>query len=153
MKHQISVAKNIQAPSGFIWETISLVGGVQHWMPGILDCRMEGRGEGAHRLCKMEDGWLREIIESIDHINRIFEYSVHEQKILPFENFRGKIKIVDQPKNNCEIIWEGKFETFPPHPTGIKNIVRQYFIQGMSGMEKLYREQSEDFLNLILAER
>ena len=152
MKHQIAVTKCIDAPAAWVWETISLVGGVQHWMPGILNCRMEGRGEGAHRLCKMENGWLREVIENIEHVDRIFEYTIFEQKILPFINFRGKIRIVEQPKSNSKIIWEGQFETTPPHPTEIKNIVRQYFVQGMDGLETLYRQQNEDFLNIILKE-
>ena len=152
MKHQVKVIQNIQAPADWIWETVSLVGGVQHWMPGILECRTEGRGEGAHRLCKMSNGWLREVIENIEHVDCIFEYAVFEQKILPFENFRGKIQIVGQPKNCCKIIWEGKFETTPPHPLEIKNTIRQYFIQGIDGLEKLYHKQNEDFLNIILVE-
>ena len=143
MQALVTITRDIKVPPEWVWEKISLVGGVQHWMPGVKDCRLEGRGIGAHRLCQTDMGWIREVIENIEHNEKIFEYSVSGQGIYPFIRFNGRIQVFEKPDNYSAIRWEGKCVTKNENVNELSLMLKGLFEKGINGLEQLYFKTSK----------
>ena len=141
MQNTVRVIREIKAPAAWVWEIISLAGGVDQWMPSVEDCRLEGRGVGAHRLCKTHLGWVREVIEVIEHTERRFEYSVSGQGLLPFKYFLGTMQVVDIDGECSLVIWRGQFELVAGEVEDVRRLVRGLFHSGIEGLEKYWSEQ------------
>ncbi len=146
MQTTVTVIKDIAVPPEWAWEKISSVGGVQHWMPGVADCRMEGRGIGAHRLCKTEMGWIREVVENIEHVERKFEYSVEGQGMLPFTKFRGIMQVFLKARHYSCIKWEGRFTARGQKSSITVEMLEGLFAQGITGLEELYLSKRNSFV-------
>lgn len=120
-----------------IWRVISEVGGVQHWVPMIRDCHLEGRGVGAYRICLTDMGEIREVINRIDHQEQLFEYSITKQAILPFYQFKGSIKVIELEKQRTEIIWQASYLVLPHQEIKMNQTMDKMFEEAILGLENL----------------
>ena len=83
-------------------------------------------------------GWIREVIENIEHNERIFEYNVSGQGIFPFVRFDGSIQILERSGNRSAISWKGVYAANNKNIEEINEMLRGLFEKGINGLEELY---------------
>lgn len=138
MQVSVGVRRKVNVPPSWLWSVISGVGGVQHWMPGVLECKLQGRGVGAYRYCKTETGWLIELIENIDHLKFLFEYTLISSNQMPFQNLQGSMQVEGQSYGLATLIWKASFEVVEGSAAEVKQLVLGFFEQGSKGLENYY---------------
>ena len=131
---EVMLVRRINIEADPVWQMISAVGGVQHWVPMIKDCHLEGRGVGAYRLCVTEAGIIREVIDRIDHIEQVFEYSITEQSVLPFKNFKGMIKIAEIESVQTEVHWRARYDILSCYEATTREAIGGMFEEAIQGL-------------------
>jgi len=140
---EVRVVQKIKMKPQAAWKIISAVGGVQNWMPMIKDCRLEGRGAGAYRICTTANGVIKEVIDKIEHQERLFEYSIIEQSVMPFLNFKGTIRVVDMNGEFTEIQWKGVYNISECFEKQMKVQLQEMFEQAIQGLQRFSRTLKE----------
>jgi hypothetical protein len=127
----------LDASIGKVWKNISKATEVDTWLPIITTCQLLGQGEGAKRICGTEGGNLYETILKVDHSNKLFQYVIDEQPLLPLKNFVGTLKVSEQD-NRTKLIWTADFEveTDEDVPMIEQTIIRMY-LTGAKGLEEI----------------
>lgn len=100
MKQTIETVHSIDAPANKVWENISKATGVNNWLPVVTACRLDGN----KRVCTTEQGDMDETILKIDADQKLFQYSIDKQPLLPIENIIGTMKISDE-EGKTVLIW------------------------------------------------
>ena len=139
IRTEIRVVQKIKMKPKTVWRIISAVGGVQNWVPMIKDCRLEGRGVGAYRICTTANGIIREVIDKIEHRECLFEYSIVEQSIMPFHNFKGTIKVTGKSEEFTEIQWKGAYDISECFEKQMKIQLQEMFEQAIQGLDRFSR--------------
>lgn len=138
MRVSVGVRTIMKVPPSWLWSVISGVGGVQHWMPGVLDCQLQGRGVGAYRYCITETGWVKELINNIDHLGCLFEYTLISSEQLPFHDLQGIMQVETEENGYSTLLWKASFEVLNDSVEEVKNLVEGYFQLGAKGLEDYY---------------
>ncbi len=137
MNKIIKTSHPINASSDTVWEHIKNGKGVDKWLPVITACTLEGEGEGAKRICELEQGTMLETILKIDEKEKIFQYSIDEQPLLPISDIKGTMQVI--PKNEgTELRWDLEFslpdeQMFPM----VKQAIEGLYSAGAKGLEDL----------------
>ena len=133
--HKISVTIDV-TPSE-VWQIIGAVSGVDKWLAPIQACRVEGD----KRFCTTEEGEFSEDILKVDHQNRVLEYRIPSQNMLPVENIQGRMHVQDsQGKATVEWAWE--FEVEETNEASAKEMLSMVGSMGISGIESLIKEEA-----------
>lgn len=104
MKRVISTLHTINAPSSRVWANISKATGVNEWLPVITACRLDGD----KRICSTAQGEMSETILKIDNVNRLFQYSIDSQSLLPIDNIVGTMKVLESDRLT-KLQWDIEF--------------------------------------------
>jgi uncharacterized protein YndB with AHSA1/START domain len=133
MKKTIQTSHIINAPIGKVWANISKATGVNEWLPVITACRLDGN----KRVCTTEQGDMNETILKIDNDQKIFQYAIDEQALLPIADIIGTMQVLEQD-NNTKLNWNLEFtlqdETM--YET-VKQAVEGMYAAGANGLEKI----------------
>ena len=137
MNKVIKTSHQINASADIIWGHIKKGEGVDKWLPVITACKLEGEGEGAKRICELEQGNMLETILKVNDEEKIFQYSIDEQPLLPIENIKGTMQVVAKDKTT-ELLWDLEFtlsdeSLFPM----VKEAIEGLYAAGANGLEKL----------------
>ena len=137
MKRTVQSKHTLNTSIENVWKNISKASGVNGWLPVITACRLEGQGEGAKRICSTEHGDMDETIIRIDHENKIFQYSINKQPLLPIENILGTMEVKEH-SGSTELIWSLEF-TLPDESsfTMVKQAVEDMYATGAIGLENI----------------
>lgn len=137
MKKSITTKNEINAPIENVWANISKTDGVDLWMPVITSCRLEGTGVGSKRVCTTEQGAIDETILTIDNENKIFQYAINEQPLLPIANIIGTMKLNDLGKAT-ELEWTLEFTIADESLLSmVKEGLYQLYASGAKGLETI----------------
>ncbi len=104
MKQTIETKHFLNAPANNVWENISKATGVNNWLPVITACHLDGN----KRICTTEQGDMDETILKIDHDQKLFQYSIDKQPLLPIENIIGTMKVTEM-NGKTELSWNLDF--------------------------------------------
>ena len=133
MKKTIETTHFLRAPASKVWENISKATGVDNWLHVIKACRLEGN----KRVCTTEQGDMNETILKIDNEQKLFQYSIDKQPLLPIENIIGTMKVSDK-EGETELIWTVDFtlhdETLLPF---ITQAIQGMYNAGANGLERI----------------
>jgi carbon monoxide dehydrogenase subunit G len=133
MKKTIETSHSINAPIEQVWANISKATGVNEWLPVITACRLEGN----KRVCSTEQGDMNETILKIDNDQKIFQYAIDEQPLLPIADIIGTMQVLAQD-NNTKLNWNLEFtlqdETMYEM---VKQAVEGMYAAGANGLEKI----------------
>jgi carbon monoxide dehydrogenase subunit G len=133
MKKTIATSHIVNAPIEKVWANISKATGVNEWLPVITACRLHGN----KRVCSTEQGDMNETILKIDNDQKIFQYSIDEQPLLPIADIIGTMQVLAQD-NNTKLNWNLEFtlqdETM--YET-VKQAVEGMYAAGANGLEKI----------------
>jgi carbon monoxide dehydrogenase subunit G len=133
MKKTMATSHIINAPIEKVWANISKATGVNEWLPVITACRLDGN----KRVCSTEQGDMNETILKIDNDQKIFQYAIDEQPLLPIADIIGNMQVLEQD-NNTKLNWNLEFtlqdETM--YET-VKQAVEGMYAAGANGLEKI----------------
>lgn len=137
MKKRIETTYTINASGDKVWANISKAEGVNTWLPVITTCRLEGAGEGAKRVCTTEQGTMYETILKIDTENKLFQYSIDEQPLLPIENVIGTM-VVTEKDGKTVLKWSLDFTLQDESLfTMVKQVIEGMYLAGAKGLESI----------------
>jgi hypothetical protein len=133
MKQIIETTHLLDASLDKVWANISKATGVNEWLPVITACRLDGN----KRVCTTAQGDMDETILKIDNEQKLFQYSIDKQPLLPIENIIGTM-IVSESEGKTELRWNIEFniqdEALLPMVTQAINGLYQ---AGANGLETL----------------
>ncbi len=137
MKQTIETSHIVNAPVNKVWDNIRKGTGVDNWLPVITACHLEGN----KRICTTEQGDMKETILKIDHDQKIFQYAIDEQPLLPIENIVGTMA-VEQKDGKTELNWKLDFtledETMLPM---VRQVLHELYEAGAKGLETLSNDE------------
>lgn len=83
---------------------------VRPLLPLVSACHVVGAGESAQRICTTAQGNLVERIVRIDHRNKRFQYTIHEQALLPITDVQGTMDVQEHGSNHAQVTWSVSFD-------------------------------------------
>jgi uncharacterized protein YndB with AHSA1/START domain len=137
MNKTIKTSHQISASTEKVWMHIKKGEGVDQWLPIISSCTLEGEGEGAKRTCIVDQGKMLETILKVDEENKLFQYRIDEQPLLPIDNIIGTMQ-VSSINNGTELQWDIEFtlrdeSMFPM----VKEAIEGLYSAGANGLETI----------------
>ena len=133
MKKTFETTHLLNAPANRVWENIRKATGVNTWLPVITACRLDGN----KRICTTEQGDMEETILKIDNVQRLFQYSIDKQSLLPIKDVIGTMKVSDKA-GKTELTWNLDFsiqdETVLPVVT---QAIQSMYEAGAKGLETI----------------
>jgi len=137
MKKTVKTLHQLKASPDIVWQQIKHGKEVNKWLPMITACKLEGEGAGAKRICSTAQGDMKETILKIDNDERVFQYSIDQQPLLPIENIIGTMQI--QSKNGgSELLWDLEFDLLDENSyLLIKQTIEGMYAAGANGLESL----------------
>lgn len=133
MKKTISTLHKINAPSDNVWANISKATGVNEWLPVITACHLDGD----KRVCITEQGEMKETILKIDNENRVFQYSIDSQPLLPVENITGTMTVKGNGEQT-QLQWDIEFTIGDEsHFEMVKQAIEGMYAAGAAGLENI----------------
>ena len=137
MKKTIKTSTLINASPESVWNKIRRGEAVNKWLPMVTECRLEGEGIGAKRVCTTEQGDLNETILIIDEENKIFQYAINEQPLFPIENVIGTMTLFSKGKHTI-LNWDLDFTlSDESHFETIKQAIEGMYAAGAKGLENI----------------
>lgn len=125
------VVATIDASAEAAWEVIGAVSGVDNWFAPITACRVEGN----KRYCSTEEGEFSEDILQVDHQNKLLQYSIPVQHMLPVENIQGQMKVQEAEGGKASIEWTWDFEVEQEQEADAKEALSMMGNMGIKGIE------------------
>lgn len=133
MKKTVKTTNTIDASPEKVWNNISKASGVHDWLPLITSCRLEGD----NRICSTAQGDLKETILKIDDENKVFQYSIDEQQLLPIQNAVGTMTVQADNKKTT-LLWDLSFDIEDENNLGmVTEVVEGMYQAGANGLETI----------------
>lgn len=135
----VSVKQRLRAPASAVWQLISQGGGVDRWLPIIATCRLDGTGPGARRACTTVDGQaIDETIATVDHDNRIFQYRIDRQAMMPVTDLIGTLHVGEDGAGQAEVLWFLNYRLVDASAAdAVRAGIAQIYAAGLAGLERL----------------
>lgn len=133
MTQTISTKHILNAPIDKVWANISKATGVNEWLPVIIACKLDGD----KRICSTQQGDMNETILKIDSENKLFQYAIDSQPLLPIENIIGTMQVFEM-EGKTQLHWDLNFtikeeEMLPM----VKQAVEGMYAAGANGLENI----------------
>ncbi len=100
-----SVTAMIEQPVDVVWPVIAAFGGVQHWIPGITACTVDGSGVGAVRTVVSNGNRVLERVEALDEAARLLRYQILPPHSVPVDGLHGTIRLTAIDSSTTEMTW------------------------------------------------
>ena len=130
----VTVTDTFDHPADKVWPAVSDFGGVQKYMRGITEARVEGDSLGMDRILSTAGGEVVERLTWLDEAAMAFSYTIISSP-LPVERYVATIKL-SPAGDRCAIEWQGNFE-----PAGVSEeeataLVTGIYTGGIKGYKK-----------------
>lgn len=133
MTQTISTKHTINAPINKVWANISKSTGVNEWLPVITACKLDGD----KRICSTEQGDMNETILKVDNDNKLFQYAIDSQPLLPIGNIIGTMQVFEL-EGKTQLNWDLNFtiqdENMLPM---VKQAIEGMYAAGANGLENI----------------
>jgi uncharacterized protein YndB with AHSA1/START domain len=149
----VSVSKRIRVPVQVAWEIIRTGANMDRWVPAITQCRIEGDGVGARRVCVVDNHEMHESIETVDDPTRLFQYRIHQQAMLPVRNILGTLHLSACGAEETEVLWFVNFDLDDEAAWGpVRDGIEALYRSGIDGLEAHARRAALPFSGIAEAE-
>ncbi|MBL8913914.1 MAG: SRPBCC family protein [Archangium sp.] len=136
----VSVSKRINVAAEAAWHWVRRGDAMHRWAPFISACTLDGKGVGAKRVCIVQGHELYEVLETIDDEQRLFQYRIVKQAMLPLKDVLGTIRLTALSASECEVLWflncEATDEAAWPE---VKKGIEAMYLMGIKGLEEASR--------------
>lgn len=97
MKKIIETSHYLDAPLAKVWEKVKSGENWESWVVLIDSSEINGTGEGATRVCHThENGDLHETITKVDESNKVFQYRIDKQEMVPASSVLGTLTFSEE---------------------------------------------------------
>ena len=106
---QVSSKITIHVPVQAIWQVISGFGAGDQYLSGVVNCTVEGEGEGALRTLTYADGsTIVERLAALDEGAQRLSYALLTDT--PFANCLTTMAVHDRGPHQAEVVWSASFQ-------------------------------------------
>ena len=106
---QASSRITVHAPVDAIWNEICRFGAADRYLPGVVDCMVDGTDVGARRTLTNADGsTIVERLDALDEANHRLCYTLLTDT--PFDHCLTTIAVHDLGQSQAEVTWWATFE-------------------------------------------
>jgi hypothetical protein len=135
------IVYNTNIPAQKVWEVIGAVEGVDKWFaPVIKTCSVSGDT----RTCGIEGNvTFDEKILLVDHKNRVFQYSIPTQPMIPMTNLTATMSVETDSKGNGIIVWYGTYDVSKQKEADVKEMLTGAWSMGAKGIENYIKNIKE----------
>lgn len=139
MNKEIKTIHQINAPIDAIWSHLRTGQNVNHWLPIITSCRVEGE----RRYCTTEEGELEESILLSDDNKKVFKYSIDQQNLFPIKNIVGTMQLRSNSSDGTDLHWNLNFDIENEHLfPEIKSAIEGLYHLGAKGLESISKTET-----------
>jgi len=135
----VRVVKTLPFAIGEVWGVISGFGALRTWMDAAESCALEGHGVGAVRTVKAMGGVTRERLVACDPASYTLGYVLEEPNILPAKGVQGEMSLRSLSKNQTEITWASKAESFSAPAKELANLIGPFYEGSIASLERALR--------------
>jgi len=132
-----SVTELIEQPIDVVWPVIAAFGGVEHWVPGITACTVEGSGVGAVRTVVSNGNRVLERVEAIDHPSRFLRYRILPPHSVPVDDLHGNILLSVVDGTTTEMIWWSDATQFHVPQDVVGARIETFYRRSIEGLRAL----------------
>ncbi|GMN06443.1 hypothetical protein MTsPCn5_18320 [Croceitalea sp. MTPC5] len=138
MKKTIETSHYINAPLSKVWENVKSGENWENWVVLIESSTMNGEGEGATRVCNThENGVLHETITKIDEENKVFQYRIDKQEMVPASSVLGTLTFSEEGEGT-RLEWIAELELLDEEPfPQIKEMTSQMYAASAQQLETI----------------
>lgn len=138
----VAVCRRIAVPAPAVWDVVRTGSKMDHWVPVITSCKVEGEGVGATRLCVINEQTLRETIETVDDGSKLFQYRIVEQSLLPVRNILATIHLSATGPSETEVLWFVNLELNDDSAwLAVKEGIQGIYVAAIDGLEAYVRSR------------
>jgi len=102
---EVSVERELEFGAETVWALIADFGDLR-WVPGIEKIELEGEGVGMIRhLTVPVFPQLHERLDTLDHDNRVLEYSIPAVRYIQVKNYRARAQVTELEGDRCRVRW------------------------------------------------
>jgi hypothetical protein len=135
------VKKTIGVPAEDAWEVISMIKGIEDYLPGVSSSEVHTRGAYIVRSINLLDGsQYEEVIKKVDHENMELLYIISDPSPFSYSKFKGSIKVIHLTDDACEICWSCCYDPEDGPAEEIDVFLSLIISMGIKGVEKLCRK-------------
>ena len=135
----VRVVDTLPFSIGEVWGVISGFGALRTWMDAAESCALEGEGIGAVRTVKAMGGLTRERLLVCDPMNYKLAYVLEEPNILPAKGVQSEMSLRSLAKDQTELTWVSKAESFSAPAEELANFIRPFFEGSIASLERALR--------------
>lgn len=107
---EVELEREYEFGAGDVWAVIANFGNVS-WVPGIEKVDLEGEGVGMIRhLTVPVYPQLHERLETLDHVDKVLEYSIPAVEYISVKNYGARAQVIDLGPGRCRVLWSCKAE-------------------------------------------
>ena len=137
-RKSLTVDRIVAATPEQVWNILRTADDVDAWFPVIATCKLDGKGEGAKRVCTTADGkTILESIVTVDDAQRIFQYRIDQQEMMPIRDMLGTMRVYVQD-GKTHVRWTAEFEmTMEEAFAQVQDGIIGMYFTGLDGLERL----------------
>jgi uncharacterized protein YndB with AHSA1/START domain len=137
-RKSLTVDRIVAATPEQVWNVLRSGADVDEWFPVIATCKLHGEGEGAKRTCTTADGkTIQESIVTVDNEQRIFQYRIDHQEMMPIRDMLGTMRVYVQD-SKTHVRWTAEFEmTMEEAFAQVQDGIIGMYFTGLDGLERL----------------
>jgi hypothetical protein len=132
-----SVTELIDQPIDAVWPVIAAFGGVEHWIPGITACTVEGSGVGAVRTVVSHGNSVQERIEALDDEARLLRYHILPPHSVPVDGLHGNIRLAAIDDTTTELTWWSDATQFHAPQDVVSARIETFYRRSIEGLRAL----------------
>ena len=100
---EVSVEREFEFGADDVWAVFADFGNVS-WVPGVEKVELEGEGIGMIRhLTVPVFPQLHERLETLDHENRVLEYSIPAVAYIEVKNYVARAHVIELEGDRCKV--------------------------------------------------
>jgi len=109
---KIMVSNEFDVDANALWSAVCEFNNMEKYLPSMItSCVVEGKGQGAKRICGTENGDIKETLKLLDDENMLMEYTIdNEDAPLPLEKYTGRAEIERISNGKVKFSWSGEFK-------------------------------------------
>lgn len=137
-RSSFEISQTIDVNPAEAWNIVGAVSGVEQWLGPITSCQVEGN----KRVCGTEEGTFEEEILNVDHDNKVLDYLIPKQHMMPVENIQGKMKVTEAANSQATITWSWEYDVMEENEEAAKGALQMVGGMGISGIESLIKQEA-----------
>lgn len=144
-----SVRKIIQVPAGKVWEIVSKLSGVEHYLTLASKSDLVKHDTTTVRSITLSDGSkFNETILEVDHKAMKVLYDIQDPSPFPYSNYTGWLRIQPICMVTCELEWTCIYKPEKAQAGEINDFLESVFNSGIDGLEN-YCNRSNYAINTL----